>query len=986
MKPFLQAVAQDIYRQFGDDLSRTAVIFPGKRAGLWMDRYLYEYAGHPLWSPAYVSIDDLFGSLSDLKKESQIRTVCLLHEIFCRLTHSTETLDDFYYWGELMLADFDDIDKNCVEAERLFVNLANIKDIEGQFEFLSQEQRDLLSQFFAGLHCDAQQTELKRRFIELWQAMGDIYRELRATLKAQGMAYEGMLYRDGIEHFDASKLTYDNYVVVGFNVLNRVEKKLFNHLKESGKTLFYWDYDHYYFDNDHHEAGTFVRENIRDYGNALKDSELYDNLRHLPEITYISASTDNAQARYLSTWIREHLTQQEEETAIVLCNEDIVQPVLHALPYDKKSKEENEENKEAEESKEENEKKKVKNVNITMGFKLTQTTPYTLLNSYLNLHIKGFDETQKMHTLAEVTTLLSHPYILQLYPESESLRDELLHSKRIYINTEERTYQSPQLKELLTFPSDNQALLTTLSSLISNAGHMFASSSEREQHMVQLAEEALFQMHRTIENFKTLIAEGTLQIAPKTLVRLMQRVMTTMSIPFHGEPAIGLQVMGVLETRNLDFRHLILLSANEGKLPKASHESSFIPYNLREVFGMNTIQRQNAVYAYYFYRMIQRAEKVNIVYNNGTDGLNKQEPSRYIMQLQVEFPGKLSAWELHSPSQAKETSEIAIEQTTETRRKLQEHFRYEPNKKPVFRLSPSTLNDYLDCRLRFYLKHVEGLNPPEEINADVDVAALGTIFHKSAELAYERLTERSNTIHSADIEALLKEKPLIDSFVDEAFRTEFFHSEPNVPLKYNGTQLIVRHVICSYLRQLLTIDKRRTPFNYIASEKKIRSVYPVNSHGTQLDVLLGGTIDRIDSKVNENGREVTRILDYKTGGSLKKLSNIDELFLRDKPRDGYVFQAFYYSYLMSQEYSLIAPSLLFMRNTSDETFEPHILIDKHPVEDFSLYHKQFGQLLQETIEEIFNSDVPYTATTNEEACKYCKFTTLCGRGKKKSHY
>ena len=219
-----------------------------------------------------------------------------------------------------------------------------------------------------------------------------------------------------------------------------------------------------------------------------------------------------------------------------------------------------------------------------------------------------------------------------------------------------------------------------------------------------------------------------------------------------------------------------------------------------------------------------------------------------------------------------------------------------------------------------------------------------------------------------------------------AFRTEFFHSAPDVPLKYNGTQLIVRHVICSYLRQLLTIDKRRTPFNYIASEKKIRSVYPVNSHGTQLDVLLGGTIDRIDSKVNENGREVTRILDYKTGGSLKKLSNIDELFLRDKPRDGYVFQAFYYSYLMSQEYSLIAPSLLFMRNTSDETFEPHILIDKHPVEDFSLYHKQFGQLLQGTIEEIFNSDVPYTATTNEEACKYCKFTALCGRGKKKSRY
>ena len=970
MYPFLQAVAQDIHHRFGDDLSRTAVIFPGKRAGLWMDRYLYECAGHPLWSPSYVTIDELFSCLSDLNKEASIRTVCLLHEIFRSLTGSTEPLDDFYYWGELMLADFDDIDKNRVEADRLFVNLANIKDIEGQFDFLTPEQRELLSRFFSGLHSEAQQTELKKRFIELWQVMGDIYRELRTALSTKGMAYEGMLYRDGIEHFDASRLTYDHYIVVGFNVLNRVEQELFDRLKESGKALFYWDYDHYYYDNAHHEAGTFVRENIVRYGNALEDGAFYDNLRHLPEITYISASTDNAQARYLNTWVSNNLTEREEETAVVLCNEDIVQTALHALPYAK----------EEEKEKEEKEKKRVRNVNITMGFKLVQTAPYTLMNAYLNLHTKGFDDTQGMYMLSEIVTLLSHPYILQLCPEAEALRNKLQQSKRIYINTADHAYEDARLRALLTQPKDNQELLATLAMLIGNAGRLFASSADRENHMVQLAEEALFQIHRTVENFKTLIEEGTLRITPKTLVRLMQRMMSQVSIPFHGEPAIGLQVMGVLETRNLDFRHLILLSANEGKLPRSAHESSFIPYNLREAFGMNTIQRQNAVYAYYFYRAIQRAEKVTIVYNNGTDGMNKQEPSRYIMQLQVEFPGKLSAYELHSPSQATSNTAIAVEQTADTRRKLQEHFRYEPNKKPVFRLSPSTLNDYLDCRLRFYLKHVEGLNPPEEVNTDVDVAALGTIFHKSAELAYDKLTERGNTIIREDIETLLKESHHIERFVDEAFRTEFFHSEPNVPLKYNGTQLIVRHVICSYLRQLLTIDKRRTPFKYIESEKKIREVYPINSHGTQLDVLLGGTIDRIDSKLDESGREVTRILDYKTGGSQKKIKSIDELFQRDKPRDGYVFQAFYYSYLMSREYRCIAPSLLFMRNTSDEAFEPHILIDQHAVEDFSVYCDQFEQLLRDTIEEIFNSDIPYTATTNAEACKYCKFTALCGKG------
>ena len=956
MTPFLQAVAHDLYRRYGDDLSRTAVIFPGKRAGLWFDRYLYECAGHPLWSPAYVSVDELFGSLSPLEKESPIRTICLLHEIFCRLTGSTEPLDDFYHWGELMLSDFDDIDKNRVEADRLFVNLADIKDVESRFDYLSAEQRELLARFFAGLSSTTERTELKRRFIELWQAMGNIYNELRTALSAKGLAYEGMMYRDAIEHFDASLLAYDHYVIVGFNVLNRVEQALFDHLKESGKALFYWDYDHYYYDNPRHEAGTFVRENIARYGNALDDDEaLYDHFAHQPEITYISASTDNAQARYLHNWLDAHLTDREEETVVVLCNEDIAPTVLHALPGDK-----------------------LKNVNITMGVKLTQTPVYTLVSAYLNLHTKGYDEAQGMYQIDHAATLLSHPYIVRLYPDAEPLRHKLTDSKRIYIPATTAGIAEAGMGHLFAHPTDNRSLLSALATLIGHTGHLFSEANE-EDYLTQLGEEALFQVHRVVESFKTLIEEGTLRIATKTLVRLMQRVMTQVSIPFHGEPAIGLQVMGVLETRNLDFRHIILLSANEGKLPKSASEVSFIPYNLREAFGMNTIQRQNAVYAYYFYRMIQRAEHVTIVYNNGTDGMNKQEPSRYIMQLQVEFPGKLLPRELHSPSRPAPFEEITVEQTADTRLKLQEHFRYSPTKKPLFRLSPSTLNDYLDCRLRFYLKHIEGLTPPEEPNADVDVAALGTIFHKSAELAYDRLTERGHTITKADIETLLKEEHHVQGFVDEAFRTEFFHSEPDAPLHYNGTQLIVRHVICSYLRQLLRIDYRRAPFDYIQSEKKIRRVYPIVSHGTQLDILLGGTIDRIDSKKDESGHEVTRIIDYKTGGSQKTIKSIDELFHRDKPRDGYVFQAFYYAYLMSSEYKRIAPSLLFVRNTSDEDFEPHILIDKHPVEDFSIYRDAFAERLHETIEEIFNSDVPYTATINKEACKYCKFTSLCGK-------
>ena len=299
MSPFLQAVAQDLYQRGGDNLSRTAVIFPGKRAGLWMDRYLAECAGHPLWAPAYMTISDLFDSLTPLKAENPIRLICTLHRIYCKHTHSTEALDDFYHWGELMLSDFDDIDKNLVDAQKLFVNLTDTRELESSFEFLTQDQKELLSRFFANFRDTQEKSELKERFIELWKVMGNIYHDFRQTLQEQESAYEGMLQRHAISNFDPSKLTYERYIIVGFNVLNRVEQALFDHLRDSGLALFYWDYDKHYFDNRSHEAGLFVRENIDRYGNALQGADIYDNLRHLSSITTISAPTDNAQARYL---------------------------------------------------------------------------------------------------------------------------------------------------------------------------------------------------------------------------------------------------------------------------------------------------------------------------------------------------------------------------------------------------------------------------------------------------------------------------------------------------------------------------------------------------------------------------------------------------------------------------------------------------------------------------------------------------------------
>lgn len=956
MTPFLKAVAEDIYSKFGDNLSRTAIVFPGKRAGLFFNQYLLECAERPLWAPAYITISDLFGQLSSLSIEEPIRQVCLLHQIFNKCTQRTEPLDDFYYWGELMLADFDDIDKNMVEANSLFVNLADVKAFNSQFEFLTEEQKEVLERFFAGFRSEEQRTELKDRFIELWQVMGTIYHELKQQLHSCGLAYEGMMFRDAIENFNADLLTFDRYVFVGFNVLNQVELQLFRKLKECNKALFYWDYDHYYYDNPHHEAGLFVRENIARFGNALQDdAQLFDNLSHLPEISYISAPTDNAQARYLYDWLSTyHNTQQEQETAVILCNEDMALPVLHALPADH-----------------------VRNVNVTMGFKLTQTPIYTLINSYLNLHTRGYDEEKSLYKAEEVRLLLTHPYINQLYPEASNWCEALLKTNRQLFPLNTLTAH-PTLGILFAHHEDNRSLLETLNTLIDSIGQLFShkniqTKAPDEDIYTQLYEEALFRIHQLTTSFRSMLSDHTLKVKPRTLVRLMQRVMKQNSIPFHGEPAIGLQVMGVLETRNLDFRNLILLSTNEGKLPKSSNEASFIPYNLREAFGMTTIQRQNAVYAYYFYRMIQRAERVTIVYNDGTDGMNRQEPSRYVMQLQVEFPGKLTAQSIQAASQPSQHADICIEQTPLTLHKLQSHFAYDPAKKKNYKLSPSAINDWLDCRLKFYLKHVEGLVPPQEQQGDVDVSHFGSIFHKSAELAYEQLTERGNIIRASDLQTLYSNEIAIEALVNEAFRLEFFHTEKGEPLPFNGTQYIVQKAITSYLIQLLRMDERRAPFKYIGSEVAIHHPITVASHGKELSILLGGKVDRIDNK-----EDITRIIDYKTGGKQKTVGTVSDLFDRGKSRDGYVFQAFYYAHLLQHDYPQIAPSLLFVRNTSKD-IEPDIIVNGTPVTDFNEYSKEFGTLLTRTIDEIFNSDTPYTAAENKEACKYCKLLSLCKR-------
>lgn len=956
MENFLKLVAADLYKRTDGNLAHTAVVFPNKRAGLFFNEYLAKEADAPIWSPAYVSISELFRSLSPWEAGDPVKLVCELYKIFRQETQSTETLDDFYFWGEMLISDFDDADKNMVDTDKLFSNLQDLRSIMDDYTFIDDEQEEAIQQFFQNFSIE-RRTALKERFISMWDVLGNIYKGFNESLSAQNIAYEGMMYRHVIEHLDVDKLPYENYVFVGFNVLNKVEHTLFTKLKDAGKALFYWDYDQFYMGKSGqettHEAGEFIRRNLRDFPSSLP-GELFNNLSQPKEVHYIASSTENAQARYLPQWIRTNLTTPEKETAVVLCNEALLQPVLHSLPAE------------------------VKHVNITMGFPLSQTPVYSFLIALLDLYTHGFNFKSGRYTFQSVITVLKHPYTRQLTDQAELLEKELTRNNRFYPLPGELG-KDEFLTRLFTPLSGNLNLCIRLSETLQLVAGIYQETTPENENtdaFNQLYRESLFKAYTTINRFRTLIEEEELTVQPETLRRLLVKVLSGTNIPFHGEPAIGMQVMGVLETRNLDFRHLVLLSVNEGQLPKSGGDSSFIPYNLRKAFGMTTIEHKIAVYAYYFYRLLQRAEKITLIYNTSSDGLNRGEWSRFMLQFLIEWPHSITRQFLEAGQSPKGTSPIIVEKTPDVMRRMQSLFDVRAN--PRAKFSPSALNYYLDCPLKFYYRYVAGLSAPDEVSAEIDSAKFGSIFHYAAEHIYKDLTAHGSVINKEALEALLHNEVKLQDYVDAAFKKLFFNVSQNERPEYNGVQLINSAVIVRYLKQLLQNDLRYAPFTFVASEKEVDEPIDIHTPKGVIKSRIGGIIDRMDSKDG-----TLRIVDYKTGGDADTPPNVESLFVPDKKRSNYVFQTFLYAAIMCRKQTLkVAPALLYIHRAATETYSPVIQMGeprkpKEPVEDFSKYEEEYRERLQILLEEIFNPEETFTQTEIQEKCTYCDFKALC---------
>ncbi|WP_417098814.1 PD-(D/E)XK nuclease family protein [Leyella stercorea] len=947
-KTFLEYVAEDIISKYGTDLSRIAVVFPNKRAALFLNEHLARIAGQPVWSPAYITISDLFRQHTDLKTADPIKLICDIHKSFTKCTGIDETLDHFYGWGQLLLADFDDIDKNMADADSIFCNLKDIHELD-DISYLDDEQKEMLKRFFANFSDDIE-SELKKRFLSLWSHFGDIYHDYNRRLTEQGIGYEGAIYRK-VASDETLHLKYDKYLFVGFNLIQKVERVLFSRLMKEGKAKFYWDFDEYYMPTARAQQSASVPNNtasfaayLTDFPNEFDntDRDIYANMGRPKRIRFISSPTENAQARFASNWLLENERYKAgRKTAVVMCDESILLPIMHSLPPE------------------------ADKVNITSGFPLAMTPVASLVMLLFDLYTLGLRKKGTAFNPHYLKKLMAHPYARHL----QEVHLNGVHSKGVHLS---QVHQE-----------GSAALLQHIATLVKQVG--IATKQEGDA----LTQESVFRMFTILNRLAALADSGDLLVDNTTLRRLVSQLVGAASIPFHGEPVIGVQIMGVLETRNIDFDNVLLLSCNEGNMPKGVNDSSFIPYSIRKAHGLTTIDNKVAIYSYYFHRLLQRAGDITIAYNNSTDNGHTGEMSRFMLQLLVESGQKIDHYSLTAKNQPTPLMPKAIEKDETALSKLEE----------MSRLSPSAINTYIRCKLAFYYQYIAHIKEPDSDPETIDNRMFGNIFHRAAYLIYKDITDHSPVIEKAHIQAYLSNRKLLASVVDRAFEEEECKTN-------NGLQIINREVIIEYITKLLKIDQQLCPFSILAMEEEAKVYtqlsFTIPSGGAlkggalvssaptkQYNLTIGGIIDRLDAVTDkQTGKRRIRVVDYKTGNKPSSaIKSIEEVFdpknIASK-HSNYFLQAILYSLIVSRSKEwnaandAVSPALLFIKQAATNDYDPTLCIDKHPISDVTVYEEEFLTKLKETVADMYSPNAAFTPTDDRKKCELCPYRMLCG--------
>lgn len=971
MAPFLYQVAKVYIENESDNLFDYVFVFPNKRSGVFFAEYMSQLVHSSQIMPKISTISEFINDYTNWVDASRLELIFILYNEYKNILVKRKSeshivdYDKFQFWAEMILNDFNDTDKYLVDAKQLFSNVKKLKEISSNY--LTEEQIEVIKQFWGESHTPevvnsfwkhiqhGEDNVLSSQFVKMWEILDELYTSFRQKLLEKGLCYQGMAYREVAENAKVKfreNLLAERYIFVGFNVMSTSEIKIFEQLKALNRADYYWDLNSPAYEFKENKAIKFVGKYVEQFKSKYALDE--EKFKEFPSINVIGVPSNIGQIKEVSA-ILSQLNKNEEisevNTAIVFPDESLFIPMLHSLP------------------------KEIKSVNVTMGYPLRHTPVASLISNIVSLQLRARLVKGKYQFFYEdVLSVLSHSLV-----QTGALRDcqklvRYIKENRAFNLTTDFISENYKSLSLIFTPvkelNDPNEVIFYLRNIVNWINQNLAKDRVLDRLFLDKYVDELDELLRLILFYNITMSE-------KTVFHIVEKALSFESINFTGEPLCGLQMMGILETRALDFENIIIPSMNEKVFPRKHYAKTFIPDSLRKGYGMSTIAFQESMYAYYFYRMISRAKNVYILYDARMGGLRRGEMSRYLYQLKFLYQRdkinfSMVNYKVHTP----QNKIVQVEKTGEILNKLNRY--KDPESKKY--LSASALKQYISCPLEFYLTYIEGIRVDEDVTEYMDDATFGSIIHEVAEMLYLNL--------KGDKEEVLITKQTLDELIEneeEITRQIIFSvnkhynklgEKNSTPL--TGDSKVLGDIMLRFIKSMFEKEKVFSDFYFIDAEKEIFGRWKINEKHT---INFKMIIDRID-KVKVGEKYVLRFVDYKTGTDKIETKSIDLLFDKESSENHKaIFQLFLYcfSYAQMNNYNKdIQPYIYLYKTLNTSDFKP-ITIDEKEVNSYKDYKDEFLPLFENLINEIFDEKIPFTPSKNEDSCKYCKLFDICNK-------
>ncbi len=976
METFLHSVAKFILDNYYSDLKNSCVVFPNQRSEVYFSQEigrLNKEKPKVLWLPRYYTIDEFIHSIVNIRIASQMTQLATLFRVHQQLNKeaSSETFDRFYPWAQTILADFNDIDKYLVDARSLLKNIQDIKEIDDTIDYLTDEQRQAISEFF-NVTLGNGDSELKKRFLSIWHCLLPMYDEFNKQLSADGLTYEGQVYRQASVRVKSAEyqLPFNKVFFIGFNAITHSEESIFESLQAQGRAVFFWDYDDEFIKNDLHEAGLFMRPFVKKFKMPNEFECCHSFCRNVKNINVVASPTVSGQMSVASEQLAKVPDCELSETAIVLPDESLLMEVLeHTSPY-------------------------ISERNVTMGYKVKNSVAGQWVDLLIQMQTnKRVTANATTFFYKNVLALLQHPFFAFADEQFAMSMVSRIKDEAIFQVSVDCFADSQFAQMVFEVIDETRQFSEYLVKILRQLMSAWSQLPDDENGNWLIHQEMVYRMLLQIQQLDTELKSENLVVEMPTYFQLLRKCLNSIKVPFEGESIKGLQIMGFLETRNIDFKNLIILNVNEGTLPVDGNTTSFIPFGLRRGFGLPTHEEREAMYAYYFYRLIQRAGNITLIYFVGKTEGKKGEPSRYILQL-VYGGYKVTEKMLQSNVSFTAGGPLSMAKNDYTMQLLDSYIVDAKSDKKVSALSPSALVIYQKCPLQFYFSKVLRLEPDDDIEENIDARQFGNIFHDAMHLIYLHFLKK--TVSGNDIRNLDKE--FIRKNIDKAFVKVVFPKKKNLEQEIetgnlclqemlNGNNNMIYNIIIKYVNEQLKYDAKTAdiqPIEFLSLEERYTMKFPIVVDGKNLNVKLGGVIDRVDKTDG-----VVRIVDYKTGRNDIVCDSIEDIFKPENIDDykGMLQTLIYCLVYSSQHPDLNVLSSYLFKTTELNTgidFKIHSKSSKGKQDAFTdgnyLRVSEFvNKFVVDILSDIFDKNKPFVQTQNVNECKKCSFFYFCGK-------